>query len=116
MKFGFLTLSRLLIKSGARVLMKSDTVCAELIGGHDVLMVRIRQFKPGSDQKWTRSIQLLELTFKDDGYPTQSMLRSHPLCDALVEARDSRLDFSPPIQVSSFQTGPFELEAIHSRC
>lgn len=114
-KFGFLTLSRLLIKSGARVWMKSDTVCAKLIDEHDVLMVRIRQFKPGSNQKWTQSIQICQLTFRDDGYSTQSMLRSHPLCEALVKARDSNNLFPPTAQVSSAMPPSLELPVGHAQ-
>lgn len=115
LKFGCLTFSRLLIKSGARVLMKSDTVCAELIDEHDVLVARIRLLNPGSDQKWTQSIQRFQLSFKDDRYFIQSMLRSHPLCEALVKARDSNNLFPPTVQVSSAMPPSLELPVAYAQ-
>ena len=81
MKFGFLELSRLLIMSGAHILIKSPGFCADIINGH---VVCIRHLASGSDQEWTHSIQPFQLTFEGDEYFTQPTLRRHPLCDTLV--------------------------------
>ena len=87
MKFGFLELSRLLIMFGARLLIKSETFCAEIINTDDRYLVRMRHLRPGSNQQWTHSIQRFQLSFEHDGYSTQPTLRKHPLCDALESFR-----------------------------
>lgn len=89
MKFGFLELSRLLIMSGAHVLMESRGFCAEIIKMHGRKVVRTQRFAPYSVQEWIESEQRFHLRFEDDGYFTQRTLRRHPLCDTLEEARDS---------------------------
>lgn len=89
MKFGLLELSRLLIMFGARVLMRLDGFCADIITTHHGHVVRTQRFAPNSVQEWIDSEQRFQLTFEDKGYFTQPTLRMHPLCDALEEARDS---------------------------
>ena len=97
MKFGFLGLSWLLIRSGARVLMKPDGFCADIVDTPYGHVVRTQRLDPGSNQEWTQSVQQFSLRFEDDGYFTQPTLRTHPLCDALEEARDSPSVFPPTV-------------------
>lgn len=108
MKFDFLGLSWLLVQSGARVSMKSDDYCADIIDTHDGLVLRTQRLDPGSEQEWTESEEQLPLRLEDAGYFTQPILRSRPLCDALVKARDSHFVFPPTPQVSPAMSPSFE--------
>lgn len=108
MKVGFFELSRLLIESGARVWMKSDDYCADIIDTHDGLVFRTQRLDPGSEQEWTESERQLPLRLEDAGYFTKPILQSRPLCDALVEARDSNSVVPPTTQVSSAMLPSFK--------